>query len=75
MLRESDYRNIDVLLTQFKKKVSILKDNIRLQPWERVSAAIGYALYDDEQDTSVQSVLARADQEMYKNKKKMKQSG
>ena len=75
VLRESDYRNIDVLLTQFKKKVSILKDNIRLQPWERVSAAIGYALYDDEQDTSVQSVLARADQEMYKNKKKMKQSG
>ena len=75
VLRESDYRNIDVLLTQFKKKVSILKDNIRLQPWERVSAAIGYALYDDEQDTSVQSVLARADQEMYKKKKKMKQSG
>ena len=75
VLRESDYRNIDVLLAQFKKKVSILKDNIRLQPWERVSAAIGYALYDDEQDTSVQSVLARADQEMYKNKKKMKQSG
>ena len=75
VLRESDYRNIDVLLTQFKKKVSILKDNIRLQPWERVSAAIGYALYDDEQDTSVQSVLARADQEMYKNKKKMKLSG
>jgi GGDEF domain-containing protein len=42
-------------------------------PWERVSAAIGYALYDEKLDTVAKDVLTRADQEMYKCKKEMKQ--
>lgn len=72
VLKDVDYRNIELLVAQFNKKIGILSSNIRLKPWERVSAALGYALYDENVDDSVASVLARADQEMYKCKRQMK---
>lgn len=40
------------------------------QPWERVNAAIGFALYDGE-DT-VDDVFRKADNRMYEQKKKAK---
>jgi diguanylate cyclase (GGDEF)-like protein len=73
VLKDVDYKNISALVAQFKRKIGILSGNTRLMPWERVSAAIGYALYDEKLDTVAKDVLTRADQEMYKCKKEMKQ--
>jgi len=43
-----------------------------LEPWEKISAAIGVAFYDKNVDATVQSVFTRADQNMYECKKEMK---
>lgn len=47
-----------------------LRKNPTFEYWEKVSAAIGYAVYNREVDTDFASVFKRADSEMYKNKKK-----
>ena len=47
------------------------KDNT-LEPWQKISAAIGIAEYDSKLDTSVTDVFNRADQKMYESKKAMK---
>ena len=43
-----------------------------LQPWQRISAAIGIAAYDGSVDTCTEDVLKRADAAMYQNKVAMK---
>ena len=43
-----------------------------LQPWQRVSAAVGVAAYDGARDRSVEDVLKRADAAMYQDKLAMK---
>jgi diguanylate cyclase (GGDEF)-like protein len=74
ILKNDDYRNVDSLVIKFKEKISMSCEEENGEPWEQVSAAIGYALYDDALDhNSTDNVLARADQEMYACKKKMKE--
>lgn len=72
ILQNEDYRNIDALAKRFTDRIRVLSADRSATPWDRVSAAIGYALYDEKLDTGVQSVLARADREMYICKKRMK---
>ena len=71
-LQGDDYHNIDTLNNRFMNEIRKNSQNKDLPPWERVSAAIGIALYDEKLDSGVDSVLARADKEMYKCKKNMK---
>ena len=72
ILKDRDYRISAVLINEFKKKIAETSGDERLQPWERISAAIGYATYDPSLDKNAESVLMRADQEMYECKKMMK---
>lgn len=54
-------------------KESAEKKNAEAQnEWEKVSAAMGLAVYEPETDTEFSDVLRRADEEMYENKKLMK---
>ena len=71
ILKNNDYDKIDSLIEEFYQ---ILEDQNKedLKPWEKVKAAIGYAKYDPEKDSSVDDVFRRADQEMYQKKKAMK---
>ena len=46
--------------------------NDLLEPWEKVSAAVGVAFYDPKIDTNADDVFKRADKEMYDNKIAMK---
>ena len=73
VLKGRDYHNIEVLAARFKGKIEAISKDDQLDPWERVSAAIGYALYDEKLDANVESVLARADREMYEHKRAVKQ--
>ena len=45
-------------------------ERLQGQPWEKISAAIGYALYEDE--STVDEVFRKADHKMYENKQMMK---
>lgn len=67
ILKGRDYDNIENLQRKFKQVISETKG----EPWEKVSAAIGYALYTDE--NSADEVFRKSDHIMYENKKKYKQ--
>lgn len=71
ILEGKDYENIDDLVSEFHEKMQVLSSDTSLNPWRRTSAAIGYACYDEAQDTGADSVLSRADMEMYRCKRRM----
>ena len=59
-------------VTQFKFEMNIRNANELLKPWERISAAIGAAVYEPAQDKNAEDVFKRADALMYENKLAMK---
>ena len=63
--------NIELLVTEFNSKIEMLSNDESLEPWEKVSAAIGYAVFKTP-DKNVSDVFHRADQNMYERKKQMK---
>ena len=72
ILENPAYQNVDDLITELNEKMEALQKEKGLEPWERVSAAVGYALYNEEIDSGVASVFKRADQAMYDRKREMK---
>ena len=66
IIKDRDYDDIEEKVRQFK---SLAKETTG-EPWERVNAAIGFALYDN--DDTVDDVFRRADHIMYEHKKEMK---
>lgn len=60
------------LLRAFENVLTWKREQPSLQPWERVSIAIGMAVYDSARDSSAENVLKRADEEMYRKKQAMK---
>ncbi len=57
---------------QFRAEMTRKGANDLLEPWEKVSAAVGVAFYEADVDQSVEDVFKRADKEMYDNKLAMK---
>ena len=74
IIENEDYDRVDERIAEFEKIIYDISNSKSLQPWERISAAIGWTLYDKEIDTDVDSVFKRADANMYLNKKMMKAS-
>ena len=72
ILENNDFANRDVLTAAFNQKLEALAADESLEPWERVSASIGIAVYDSSIDSSVANVFKRADKAMYQRKKEMK---
>ena len=74
ILENDDYEERDQLIQSIR---DIFLKNIKddsSQPWECVTAAVGCAVFDPETDKNADSVLARADEAMYENKKSLKNS-
>lgn len=71
ILKNNDYDKIDSLIEEFNQRLKALEQE-DIEPWEKVGASIGYALYDPTLDNSVDDVFRRADQDMYQKKKEMK---
>ena len=63
---------IEELKRQFESKIEELSQNEELPPWERISASLGYALYDETIDRDAEDVFRRADKAMYDRKVEMK---
>ena len=74
VLKDSAYNNAQELVRSFEERIQAYQDtdSDELRPWERISAAIGYALYDPQQDENVAGVFHRADNKMYEAKARMK---
>ena len=72
ILETSDLKNLDKLVDDFSSKISELCNDENLEQWEKISAAIGYAVFNPEIDSSVENVFKRADKAMYARKKQMK---
>ena len=70
VLENHDLENLDELKAAFDREIEKFRD--KKEPWERVSAAAGYALYDPAVDKDAESVFKRADALMYEQKKRMK---
>ena len=73
ILKEHDLEHREELRDLFKNELAALKDDNNLQPWERISAAIGIGLYDASTDKTAADVFKKADDLMYEDKKKMKE--
>ena len=59
-------------ISQFKSEMEHKLSNESLALWEKVSAAVGLAVYEPAKDKSADEVFKRADKEMYANKLAMK---
>ena len=59
-------------VAQFKSEMEHKHSNLSLKPWEKVSAAVGMAVYEPANDKTSDEVFKRADKEMYENKLAMK---
>lgn len=68
LLENLDYSNRDKLISKLKELFEKSASDESKEPWERYSAAIGVAVYDQYIDTSMNDVFKRADDLMYKNK-------
>lgn len=72
ILQKDDYLRRDELMERFHiraEEVNAQAEN----PWENVSIAIGMAVYDPAQDKDADSVLRRADELMYEDKRRTKE--
>ena len=59
-------------IRRFKAEMAALQDTDGLQPWQKISAAVGIAAYDRSVDICTEDVLKRADAAMYQDKVAMK---
>lgn len=72
ILKNNDYRMAQELIDEFKQKIEKLSNDKDLSVPERISAAIGYSLYNAEKDNTFEEVFKRSDENMYANKSMMK---
>ena len=71
ILTGDDYENCDNLIIEMKNKMSPYSNKLPL-PNDYISIASGIAAFSPALDNNVQDTFKRADEEMYKNKSKMK---
>ena len=74
LLKGYDYVHIEQLAGKFNDEIDRVADDKDLKAWERISAAMGYALFDPDRDRNIDDTFARADKAMYDRKKSMKAS-
>ena len=59
VLKNRDYRGIDRLIEDFNNHLAGLQNDNTLNPWEQISAAIGYAKFDKSLDKTVEDVFKK----------------
>ncbi len=68
LLENRDYDHRDQLFMQAQTSFELSAADEDREPWERYSAAMGMAIFDPENDVSMDDVFKRADTLMYQNK-------
>ena len=72
VLEGKDYANRDELKKTAEEEIRKASTDMEAEPWNRYSAALGMSVYVQGEDTGVEEVFKRADEEMYAAKVKMK---
>ena len=72
VLHGQEYDNAIPKLNAFKERISELMKNSDLEPWERISVAVGTAFYNPQNHENSLDVFKEADKLMYQEKKRMK---
>ncbi len=75
ILRNGDLKMIDELIKTFYFEVERRRIDDALEPFEKVSAAMGLALFDKDRDFTVEDVCKRAEEEMLSKKQEQKGAG
>lgn len=73
VLRGHDYEHAEELVDEFKDLIGTIREDKSLGPGERISASVGYALYN-KRDGGVSGLFKRADSDMYERKRAYKMS-
>ncbi len=68
LLENRDYEERGRLIEELKSAFTRISSDESKEPWERFSAAIGFAIYDPDTDKCMNDVFKRADGLMYKDK-------
>ncbi len=72
ILDGEDVKHCDAAVSRIKAEVERFRADSTLEPWEKVSAAVGVAYYEEVIDSTAEEVFKRADAQMYQNKLAMK---
>ena len=72
ILKGYDYVNVSELVEKFNAEIEKISNDESLEPWNKASAAIGYAIYTRGLDFCFEDVFKRADEAMYIRKNEMK---
>ncbi len=74
LLENSDFDQRDELLAKLNDTFERISSDESRDPWDRFSGATGLALFDPENDISMDDVFKRADMFMYQNKLESKKA-
>lgn len=72
VLEKDALAHYDELVARFKAEMRRRAEDASIEPWRKVSAAVGVAVYDPAIDDGSDAVFKRADQAMYEDKTAMK---
>ena len=72
VLEGDNFARCEELVANIRAAVERFRADKTLQPWEKVSAAVGVAYYQAGVDKTADEVFKRADSDMYQNKLAMK---
>jgi len=72
ILEGKDFLIADELVEEFNNELEKISADETLEPWEKISASVGIAVYDRLSDSSSANVFKRADKAMYIRKRAMK---
>ena len=71
LVEDDELAHCAELIEKLRKDINKRFTDTRLEPWERVSSAIGFAQFSPNEDTDTDAVFRRADEDMYAEKKRM----
>ena len=71
VLRELRAEKAHALVRDLKQSLTRFTENSHLEPWEKVSAAVGLCVYDSARHHETNDVFKEADRDMYQDKKEM----
>ncbi|MBR0411191.1 MAG: diguanylate cyclase [Eubacterium sp.] len=72
ILKDHDLEQIDSLVRRFRDDLKAQRNREGDEPWLKISAAIGYAVFDPAVDDDANRVFQRADKAMYEDKMRSK---
>ena len=74
ILRNEDFTEAEGLIVEYYSQIMKNQNDETLQPWERISASLGVALFDEDKDKTIEDVVKRAENYMKEDKDRTRES-